>query len=464
MGCLAKTLAVLAVLGVAGALAAPKIKERWEDQKRPDFKTEKVTRGKVENFVLATGKIKPIESIKIGSFVSGPIKDMPEHIDFNTIVTAGEKLCAVDPALIQAQADSAEASLKIRKGDVARTKAQLQLSKNDERRAMELREKKRDFVSQAEMDQLTFARMQLEASLTVAEASVEQAQAQLDIANTNLGYTIIKAPKDGIIIDRKIEPGQTLAAQFQTPELFEIGVELDKRVHIYASVDESEIGFIQQAKETDQPVTFTVTAHRDEVFEGRIIQIRLSATETQSVVTYPVIVEARQPEIPGTSSDGEPKQEIKLLPNMTADLSFKIEERNDVLRIPNQALLYLPRKELVREEDQKIVDGSGWEDEQDDEEEYDDEEVEVSGDGNAASKKPTQTAEERAKSNRNRNQKHIWVKDGDKLRAIEIEIGLADQGEEGRTTQVIKGELEEGQEVVIGEKPKKFSLFGGGND
>jgi len=452
MGCLGKTLAVIVVLGVAGAIAAPQVKARWEEQKRPNFKTEKVTRGTVENYVLATGKIKPIETIKIGSFISGPIKDMPAHIDFNRKVKAGEKLCAVDPALIQAQADSAEASLKIRQGDVARTEAQLQLAKNDERRAKELREKKRDFVSQAEMDQLTFARMQLEASLTVAEASVEQAQAQVDIANTNLGYTVIKAPKDGIIIDRKIEPGQTLAASFQTPELFEIGVELDKRIHIYASVDESEIGFIQRAKETDQPVTFTVNAYRDEVFEGRIIQIRMSATETQSVVTYPVIVEA-------------PNLEMKLLPNMTADLSFKIEERNDVLRIPNQALLYLPKKDLVRKEDQKIVDGSAWEETEDKEEENEfteDDDVEEPAEGQDA--KPTQTAAERAKAAKNRNKKHIWVKDGDKLRAIEIEIGLADQGEEGRTTEVTKGELKEDQEIVIGEKPKKFSLFGGGKD
>lgn len=454
MGCLARLLAVVAVLGIVGAIVAPPLKKRFEDRKRPDFKTDKVTRGTVENFVLATGKIKPIETIKIGSFVSGPIRDMPKEIDFNAKVKEGDMLCRVDPALIQAQADSAEASLKIRKGDVARTKAQLELARNDERRAVELREKKRDFVSQAEMDQLKFNRMQLEASLTVAEASVEQAQAQVDVANTNLGYTVIRAPKDGVIIDRKIEPGQTLAAQFQTPELFEIGVELDKRVHIYASVDESEIGFIQHAEEKEQPVTFTVNAHRDEVFEGRIIQIRLSATETQSVVTYPVIVEADN-------------RRRKLLPNMTADLSFKIEEKNDVLRIPNQALLYLPKKELVRKEDRKIVDGSSWEDEKDEEEadgfgeDEDDDDI-VDGGEESGIEKPTKTARERARSARNRNRKHIWVKDGDKLRAVQIEIGLSDQGEDGRTTEVVKGDLEEGQEVVVGEKPKKFRLFGGG--
>ena len=217
----------LAILGVIGAFAAKPMREKWEERNRPNFKTEKVDRGDVVSFVSASGKIKPIETIKIGSFVSGPIRDMPIEIDFNRTVKKGDLMARVDPALIQAQADSAEANLKVREGEVERIKAQLQLAINDEKRALDLREKKQDFVSQAEMDRLTFTKEQLKASLIVSEASVEQAQAQLDIANVNLGYTQILAPKDGIIIHRKIEPGQTLAAQFQTPELFEIGVGMD---------------------------------------------------------------------------------------------------------------------------------------------------------------------------------------------------------------------------------------------
>lgn len=434
MGCLARSLIGLVILGVIGAVAAKPLKAKWEERNRPEFTTEKVSRGNVVSFVSATGKIKPVETIKIGSFVSGPIRDMPEEIDFNMPVKEGDLMARVDPRLIQAQASSAEASLKIRQGDVVRTRAQLQLSINDEKRAIQLREKKADFVSQAEMDRLSFARMQLEASVLVAEASVEQAQAQLVIASVNLEYTDITAPKDGIIIDRKIEPGQTLAAQFQTPELFEIGVAMDERMHIYASVDESEIGYIRQAQETKQPVTFTVTAYREELFEGKIIQIRMSATETQSVVTYPVIVEA-------------PNEGMRLLPNMTADLSFKIEEREDVLRIPNQALRYLPKKNLVREEDQKILDGSTWT-MKSDEENGEDDEAEVS-------------AAKRTEANKSRNRKHVWVKDGEKLRAVEIVVGLADQ-DEGRTTEILSGDLKEGDEVVVGEKKKSGSFFGGG--
>lgn len=430
MGCFVRSLIGITILGVIAAVSAKPLKEKWEEHNRPEFKTEKVSRGDVTSFVSATGKIKPVETIKIGSFVSGPIKNMPPEIDFNNPVKKGDLMAQVDPRLIRAQTESARASLRIREGDVARTKAQLQLAINDEQRAVRLREKKPDFVSQAEMDRLHFAREQLEAGLLVADASVEQAQAQVSIAEVNLEYTDIRAPKDGIIIDRKIEPGQTIASQFQTPELFEIGVGMDVKMHIYASVDENDIGYIRQAQESSQPVTFTVNAYPDELFNAEILQIRMSATETQSVVTYPVVVEA-------------PNEDMKLLPNMTAQLSFKIEAHKDALRIPNQALWFLPDKKLVREEDHGILDGSSWTKSEEEKEDGDD--VVVS-------------AERRTEAKLKRYKKHVWVKEGDKLRAVEIEIGLQDQ-DEGKTTEMVVGELKEGDEVVVGLKKKK-NIFG----
>ena len=429
MGCFVRSVIALVVVGVIGAVAAKPLKEKWDERNRPTFKTEKVTQGDVISFVSATGKIKPVETIKIGSFVSGPIMDMPEGIDFNEPVKEGELMARVDPRLIKAQAASAAASLKIRQGDVERTQAQLQLAINDEQRAIELKKKKTDFVSQAEMDRLTFSRKQLEAALDVAKASVEQAQAQLDIAEVNLGYTDITAPKDGIIIDRKIEPGQTIASQFQTPELFEIGVGMKEKMHVYASVDENDIGYIRQAQATKQPVTFTVNAYPDELFDGTILQIRMSATETQSVVTYPVVVEA-------------PNPEMKLLPNMTAELSFKIEAHKNVLRVPNQALRYLPDKKFVRDEDQKILDGSNWANSNNDDDDSE----------------PDMSADKRTEANRKRNERHVWIEDGRKLKAVKVIIGLADQ-DEGKTTEIEQGALEEGQEVVVGVEKKK-NFFG----
>lgn len=424
---------LLVVLGAVGAIAAKPLRAKWEERNRPEFKTEKVTCGDVVTYVSATGKVKPTETIKIGSFVSGPIMNMPESIDFNKPVKKGDIMAQVDPRLIEAQAESAEASLAVREAEVKRTQAQLQLAINDEQRAIKLRDKKADFVSQAEMDRLRFSREQLEAALLIAEASVKQAEAQLKISTVNVEYTDITAPKDGIIIDRKIEPGQTLAAQFQTPELFEIGVGMREKMHIYASVDENDIGMIRKAQESDQPVTFTVSAYPEELFEGKIVQIRMSATETQSVVTYPVVVEA-------------PNPELKLLPNMTADLSFKIEERKDALRIPNQAIRFVPDKEHVREEDKKVLDGSLW--------------AKASSDDDDDGGDTSRSASKRTEANRARNRRHVWVKDGEKLRAVEVETGIIDQ-EEGKTTEVVDGDLEEGQELVTGVKKKKGGIFGG---
>ena len=413
------------MIGVVGVIAAGPVKKKMEERNKPVFKTEKVTRGSIVSYVYATGKIKPVETIKIGSFVSGPIKDMPEEIDFNRTVKEGDLMARVDPRLIDAQAKSAEASLATRQGEVKRTEAQLQLAKNDEQRAIRLRAKEEGYVSQEEMDRLRFTREQLEASLEIAKAAVDQAQAQLAVAQVNLEYTDIVAPKDGIIIDRKIEPGQTLAAQFQTPELFEIGVDMEQRMHIYASVDESEIGRIRVAQQNDQPVTFTVFAYPEESFVGHIVQIRMSATETQNVVTYPVVVEA-------------PNEDLKLYPNMTAEMSFKIEEHTDVLRVPKQALRYIPEKKLVREEDHKILDGSQWK--RNDEEEDD----------------APISAEERAKARREREKRHVWIVEDDKLRAVEVITGITG---DGKLMELESGDLKEGQEIVLGIDPTKKGWF-----
>ena len=186
--------------------------------------------------------------------------------------------------------------------------------------------------------------MSLEAQLLISQASVKQAEANLQNSTANLDYTEIKATQDGRVIDRKIDPGQTLAASFQTPEMFVLGVDMEKEMHIYASVDEADIGLIRQAQAEEQPVWFRVDAYPDELFEGRIKEIRMSSTEVQNVVTYPVVVTA-------------PNPDLKLLPGMTANLTFQIEEKKDVILIPWSAVRFFPKPEMVREEDRKLLEG-----------------------------------------------------------------------------------------------------------
>ena len=256
----------------------------------------------------------------------------------------------------------------------------------------------------------------MEAELELSEAAIKQAQANLNNSLANLGYTKITSPVDGIVIDRKIDPGQTLAAQFQTPELFIIAPEMRKEMHIFASVDEADIGMIRKAKEAGERVEFTVDAYPGELFEGVIHQIRLSSTTTQNVVTYPVVV--------STSNE-----ELKLLPGMTADISFRVEEHKGVTKVPNAALRFFPKREYVREEDRKLLDGvdSSDEDRQ-----------------NAES----QPADAKAKASVKHRKRHVWVKEGEFLRAIEIETGLSDY----RYTELISGEIKPGQELVVGVK------------
>ena len=274
-------------------------------------------------------------------------------------------------------------------------------------------------AAQAELDKFKFARMSLEAELQLVKTAVEQAQATLSNAQANLDYTRIVSPVDGMVIKRKIDPGQTLAAQFQTPELFVIAPDLRKKVHVHASVDEADIGLIKAAQEKGLPVQFTVDAYPDDLFTGVIEEIRLDYVTTQNVVTYPVVV-------------GAPNPDLKLLPGMTASLTFRVDEREGVLRAPNAALRFFPTAQQVRPEDRALVEGVSAATPEDSE-------VMTTG----------MSAEDRAELRAQRNRRHVWVVEGEKLRAIPLVSGLSDS----KFTEIVEGDLAEGLELVAGLKP-----------
>jgi HlyD family secretion protein len=265
------------------------------------------------------------------------------------------------------------------------------------------------------MDKFKFNRMALEAQVRLAEASVKQAQASLNNSEANVAYTDIRSPVDGIVIDRKIDPGQTLAAQFQTPELFVVAPNMREKMHVHASVDEADIGLITLAKRRGLPVTFTVDAYPDDLFRGAIEEIRMSSTTTQSVVTYPVIV--------ATSNS-----DLKLMPGMTASISFQIEDRRNVLRIPNAALRFYPLASHVRKADRKLLEGVP--------EAVEEESSEAGG----------LSARQRAELRRKRDRRHVWVVDGDYLRAVPVVTGLSDN----QHTEMKSGRLKAGDPLVTG--------------
>lgn len=412
-------IAILTLAGIGGAAYRPSaayLKER----NRPNWRLVEASRGRIVSVVNATGTVKPVLSISVGAFVSGPIKEL--HAEFNQDVKEGEILAEIDPLIYIAAVKREEANVATRVADVKRAEALFQQAERDLDRVKKLSAEDESFVAQAEMDKFRFAYDSLKAQMDVAIAAVSSARASLDNAQAQLGYTKIPAPVDGIVISRKIDKGQTLASQFQAPELFVIAPDLRKKMHIHASVDEADIGLIRDAQKKGMPVKFTVDAYPEDLFEGRIEEVRLSSTTTQNVVTYPVVVSA-------------PNPEMKLLPGMTASISFEIDQRSDVVRIPNAALRFYPTPKQVREADRALLEGK-----------------QVAAKTEESSE-PTDTAlsaMEKAEARRTRNRRHVWVVDGDFLRAIPVVTGLSDS----QTTELVEGELEPGTKLVIGLLPK----------
>ncbi|MGI8982519.1 MAG: efflux RND transporter periplasmic adaptor subunit [Pirellulaceae bacterium] len=418
-------LRILLIIGALAVLGVPAYfggAAYWKSVTATKWRTADVEKGGIISVVNSTGTVKPREKIIIGAFVSGPI--LPDKLpdfkdslpDFNDPVMAGQVIARIDPMIYDANVRRDQANFESRDADVKRVKAQLQQAINDERRALDLRAEDKTFIAPAEMDKFKFARMSLDAQLIVAEASAKQAKESYKYSETQRAYTEIKAPKDGIIINRKIEPGQTLASQFQAPELFEIGVGMREEMQIHAAVDEADIGRIQLAQDRKLPVSFTVDAY-DELFHGAIDQIRLNSTTTQNVVTYPVVVKT-------------PNPDLKLLPGMTAAISFRVDERKDVVKIPNSALRFFPLPKQVRKEDIPLLEGTQI---KDDEQESQQSET-------------TLSAEERAENRRKRNRRHVWVQEGDLLKAVEVVVGLTDS----QFTEMVSGSLQPGAKLIIG--------------
>ncbi len=380
----------------------------------PKYRFATVNYGPLETFVTATGEVKPVLQVSVGAFASGPVSEL--NADFNDRVTAGDVLATIDPRIILATVQSDEANLANRMAEVERIRVLLEQASRELDRSRQLQKQGDGYISAAELDTSVYAKLSLAAQVKIAAAAVQQSEAALKNSRANLGYTKIVAPITGIIIDRKIDLGQTLAAQFQTPELFVIAPDMDKRMHIYASVDEADIGLIRKSQASDCTVSFVVDAYPDEIFTGKIEQIRFRSSHVQNVVTYPVIVTTENPD-------------LKLMPGMTANLVFASEQVSDSLLVPNSALRFFPEKQWVRVEDQHLLGSS---------------------DHSQSDKPATQSTATNTQKvlgiNPTRRQRHVWVLDGIQLKAIEVKTGLSDH----RFTQVESTALAKDSQLVIG--------------
>ena len=291
------TLAALALLVVPGCKPSGNA---------PKHETAPVTRGELVQHVTASGTLSAVVSVDVGSQVSGKIVAM--SVDFNSPVQKGQLIAEIDPTVYAAALRQAE-------GELASAQADVTLKKQNLERKKTLLPLKA--ASQLDLDQAVAELAQAEATIDIRQASRESAQA-------NLGYCKITAPVDGLVISRKVDIGQTLAAAMTTPILFTIAQDITK-MNISATVSEADIGLVKDG----QPVDFTVDAFPDDVFHGTVTQVRKAPTTTQNVVTYETIITVDN-------------QEQKLFPGMTADVSILVADHKDALKIPNTALRYTP--------------------------------------------------------------------------------------------------------------------------
>lgn len=300
-------LVILALIIAAGGIYYWQNQSANPSQER--YKTQAVDRGDIVQSISANGTLSPVVLVNVGTQVSGTVKKL--NADFNSRVNEGQILAELDPALFDAQ-------LRQDQANVANAEANLVLMRAKEERARSLQLK--GFISQDAVDQ---ARQQLES----AQAQLKLAQAQLARSRTNLNYSVIRSPISGVVVARNIDVGQTVAASFQTPTLFQIAGDL-KQMQIETSVAEADIGNLK----IGLPVRFSVDAFADRQFAGKVKQVRLNPTVQQNVVTYNVVVAVDNPD------------EV-LLPGMTAHVQVIVSRHENALRVPNAALRFKPLKE-----------------------------------------------------------------------------------------------------------------------
>ena len=300
-----------------------------------EYVSETVTRGEVLRKVSASGKVRALNTIKVGTEVSGQVTKV--YVDFNSPVKAGQVLAEIDSTRVRARVQQSEAQVALARAglqqtvaNVARSQSELEIQQRDFARQKALAD--RGFVSKAGLDlaqsKLNSARNALQVALAQTQsgnAEIRQGTAELSSAQLDLNRTVIIAPASGVIINKLVEPGTTVAASFQTPNLFEIAADTTK-MQVEASVDEADIGQIVEG----QNVTFTVDSYPDDVFRAKVRQVRKAPVETQNVVSYLVIIDVN-------NADG------KLLPGMTANVEIMTGAKTNVLRVPTNALRFRPK-------------------------------------------------------------------------------------------------------------------------
>lgn len=314
--CLKKRVIIpLAITLVAGCIGVGQV-----NANKVRYQTQKLEKCTITDVVEASGTINPVNTVSVGSTVSGLMKAI--YVDYNSEVKKGQLLAQIDPANFQASVDQNRAQINNAEANLAKLNAEMVMAQKTYNRYKNLYNK--NFVARSELDQAESDYLAKKASIGAQQASIAQARANYKTAMTNLGYTKIIAPVDGTIISRDIDVGQPVAASFQAPELFTIAQDLTK-MQIEVNVSEADIGKVKEG----QNVQYTLDGYPDSTFYGKVTQVRLDSTTTSNVVTYTVIVSVSN-------------EDLKLKPGMTANVSIITKESKDVMCAPSIALKFSP--------------------------------------------------------------------------------------------------------------------------
>ncbi len=305
---------LVAIVVIGGTITSSAIKNRVH------YETTPISQCTITQVVEASGTINPVNTVSVGSTVSGLIKAI--YVDYNSVVKKGQLLAQIDPANFEAAVQQNQAQINSAESDMAKIQAVTEMSRKTYSRYKNLY--KKNFIAKSELDQAESDYLSNLAQIGAARAKINQARATYKTAMTNLGYTKIIAPVDGTIISREIDLGQPVAASFQAPELFSIAQDLTK-MQIEVNVSEADIGKVKEG----QQVTYTLDGYPDRLFYGKVTQVRISPTTVSNVVTYSVIV-------------GVDNKDLTLKPGMTANVSIITSKSEDVLCAPSVALKYTP--------------------------------------------------------------------------------------------------------------------------
>ena len=284
------------------------------------YKTAPVIRADILSTIQATGTLNPVETVDVGTQISGTIKEL--YFDYNSVVKQGQLIAVMDSETQAADVAQNEASFASAKADIVNARAGLDVAAKNLARTQELA--KRDLIAKADVDADMSTWLKARATLDAATAKAAQVEAALRKSRINLNYTKIYSPVDGVVVAKNVEEGQTVAASYQTPSIAEIARDLTQ-MQVEVNVDEADIGGVHEGQEA----VFSVDAYPNKNFSGKVTQVRLSPHSSDNVVTYTVIVKLNNP-------DG------KLLPGMTANVSLILESRKDVLTVPNSAFRFKP--------------------------------------------------------------------------------------------------------------------------